>query len=188
MLAAAAAKAAQDVAVDQVVICTPDKDLSQCITGTRVVLVDRRANRVRDEEGVVAKFGVKPESIADYLALVGDSADGFPGVFGWGAKSAAAVLSRYSHLESIPKDWKEWHVPVRNSYVLSKALFNSWDDVLLFRTLATLRTDVAVFDTVDDLRWKGPRPDFTDMCARLRAPDLFERAQRAAKAISPDLR
>jgi len=187
-LAAAAAKAAQEPTVDQVVICTPDKDLSQCITGTRIVQLDRRTNKVRDDEGVVAKFGVKPESIPDYLALVGDSADGFPGVFGWGAKSASAVLSRYAHLESIPKDWKEWHVPLRNSYVLSKSLFSSWDDVLLFRTLATLRTDVRVFDTVDDLRWKGPRPDFADMCARLRAPDLLERAQRAAKAISPDPR
>src|SRR5262247_3028016 len=111
-LAAAAVKAAQDARVNRVVICTPDKDLSQCITGTRIVQLDRRKNQVRDEEGVAAKFGVKPESIADYLALVGDSADGFPGVFGWGAKSASAVLSRYVHLESIPKDWKEWHVPI----------------------------------------------------------------------------
>jgi 5'-3' exonuclease len=150
--------------------------------------LDRRANKVRDEEGVVAKFGVKPESIADYLALVGDSADGFPGVFGWGAKSAAAVLSRYSHLESIPKDWKEWHVPIRNAYVLSKSLFNAWDDVLLFRTLATLRTDIPVFERVEDLRWMGPRPDFADMCARLRALDLLARVQRVAREASPDRR
>src|SRR5262245_20109861 len=187
-LAAAAAKAARDGAVEQLVICTQDKDLSRWIRGTRVVQLDRRANKVRDEEGVVAKFGVKPESIADYLALVGDSADGFPGVFGWGAKSAAAVLSRYSHLESIPKDSKEWHVPVRNAYVLSKSLFNAWDDVLLFRTLATLRTDVPVFEHVEDLRWMGPRPAFADMCARLRALDLLERVQRLAKETSPDRR
>jgi 5'-3' exonuclease len=154
-LASAAAKAALDASVERVVICTPDKDLSQCISGTRIVQLDRRTNVFRDEEGVVAKFGVKPESIPDYLALVGDSADGFPGITGFGKKAAAAVLSNYRHLEEIPKDWKQWAPSIRNARLLSNALFSSWSDALLFRTLATLRTDVAVFDTIQDLRYRG---------------------------------
>jgi len=151
-LASAAARAACDSRVRQVVICTPDKDLSQCIDGARIVQLDRRTNIVRDEAGVIAKFGVSPRSIPDYLAVVGDSADGFPGVPGWGKKAAAAVLSRYPHLEDIPKDWRNWHPSIRNAPRLSKALTASWDDALLFRTLATLRTDAPVFDSVDELR------------------------------------
>ena len=175
-LASAAAKAAQDEHVQQVLICTPDKDLSQCVVGTRVVQFDRRRNLLRDEAGVVAKFGVKPESIPDYLALVGDSADGFPGVPGWGIKAAASTLSRYPHLEGIPKDWREWHPSIRKARGLSESLFNAWSDALLFRTLATLRLDVPVFDTVEDLRWKGPRPDFGEYCRRLKSPNLLSRA------------
>jgi 5'-3' exonuclease len=156
-LAAAAAKAACDEAVDRVLICTPDKDLCQCVSGSRIVQLDRRTNTIRDEAGVVAKFGVRPESIPDYLALTGDSADGFPGVPNWGKKTAAAVLSVYTHLENIPKDWKEWTATIRNARQSAEALFSSWDDALLFRRLATLRTDVPVFETVEDLRWTGPR-------------------------------
>jgi len=162
-LAAAAVKAAVDVRVDRVVICTPDKDLSQCVSGTRIVQLDRRTNTIRDEAGVVTKFGVKPESIPDYLALVGDSADGFPGVSKWGKGAAAAVLSVYPHLEDIPKDWKKWAPSIPRAHSLASTLFSSWDDALLFRTLATLRTDVAVFGTVEELRWVGPRPHFEEL-------------------------
>jgi 5'-3' exonuclease len=178
-LAAAAAKAAQDDRVRQVIICTPDKDLSQCVVGTRVVQLDRRRDVLRDEAGVVAKFGVKPESIPDYLAVVGDSADGFPGVTGWGPKGAALILSQYAHLEDIPKDWRAWHPSIRSAQRLATALFRSWTDALLFRTLATLRLDAPVFDTVDDLRWKGLRPSFEEHCHRMRSPDLLTRAGSA---------
>ena len=178
-LASAAAKAAQDDRVKQVLICTPDKDLSQCVVGARVVQLDRRRSILRDESGVVAKFGVKPQSIPDYLAVVGDSADGFPGVPGWGIKAATLTLSQYPHLEDIPKDWREWHPSIKRARVLSEALFNAWGDALLFRTLATLRLDVPVFDTVDDLRWKGPRPNFEECCRRIKASNLLGRVTSA---------
>ncbi len=178
-LGAAAAKAALDDRVRQVIICTPDKDLSQCVVGDRVVQLDRRRDAIRDEAGVVAKFGVKPESIADYLAVVGDSADGFPGVTGWGQKTAALILSRYMHLEDIPKNFRDWHPSIRSAERLATSLFGSWSDALLFRTLATLRLDVPVFDTVDDLRWKGPRPTFEEQCRRMKSPELFSRAESA---------
>jgi 5'-3' exonuclease len=178
-LASSAAKAAQDDRVKQVLICTPDKDLGQCVVGTRVVQLDRRRDLVRDEAGVVAKFGVNPQSIPDYLAVVGDTADGFPGVSGWGQKAAALVLSQYSHLEDIPKDWREWHHSIRRARVLSESLFSAWNDALLFRTLATLRLDVPVFDTVEDLRWKGPRPAFEEHCRQMKSPDLLRRATAA---------
>jgi 5'-3' exonuclease len=174
-LASAAAKAAQDDRVTRVLICTPDKDLAQCVVGTRVVQFDRRQNILRDQAGVVEKFGVKPESIPDYLAVVGDSADGFPGVRGWGAKAAASTLSVYSHLENIPKDWMKWDPSIRKAKVLSESLFSAWDDALLFRTLATLRLDVPVFETVEDLRWKGPRENFAECCRLMKAPTLFQR-------------
>jgi 5'-3' exonuclease len=154
-LASAAVKAARDERVERVFICTPDKDLSQCISGTRIVQLDRRTNIIRNEDGVVAKFGVKAQSIPDYLALVGDTADGFPGIPGWGKKAAASVLSIYTHLEQIPKDWKEWTPPVRNARSLANSLFSLWDEALLFRTLATLRTDLPVFESVEELRWPG---------------------------------
>jgi 5'-3' exonuclease len=184
-LASAAAKAAQDDHAEQVLICTPDKDLSQCVVGTRVVQLDRRRNILRDESGVVAKFGVKPQSVPDYLAVVGDSADGFPGVSGWGAKAAAATLSQYSRLEDIPKDWREWHPSIRKARLLSESLFNRWDDALLFRTLATLRLDVPVFDSVEDLRWKGPGPDFEAHCDRMKSPALVTRAKAAFLQAQP---
>jgi 5'-3' exonuclease len=178
-LASAAGNAAKDDRVKQVFICTPDKDLSQCVVGTRVVQLDRRQNIVRNEAGVVDKFGVKPESIPDYLAVVGDSADGFPGVRGWGAKAAAMVLSQYPHLEGIPKDWTEWQPSIRKARTLSESLFSTWDDALLFRTLATLRLDVPVFETVEDLRWKGPRGNFEEVCRRMKAPGLSGRVASA---------
>ena len=183
-LASAAAKAALDDRVRQVLICTPDKDLSQCVVGTRVVQLDRRHEILRDEAGVVAKFGVNPHSIPDYLAVVGDSADGFPGVAGWGQKAAALVLSQYPHLEGIPKDWREWHASIRRPRVLSESLFSAWNDALLFRTLAILRLDVPVFDTVEDLRWKGPRPNFAEHCRQMKSPDLLRRTVAAGSAIS----
>jgi 5'-3' exonuclease len=175
-LAAAAAKAAQDQRVEQVIICTPDKDLSQCVVGDRVVQLDRMRNVTRNEAAVVEKFGVLPESIPDYLAVVGDTADGYPGLSGWGAKASAAVLSEYKHFENIPKDAGRWPPTVRGAKKLAATLQEFWQDALLFRTLATLRTDVDVFDDVEELRWQGPREDFESMCEKLRAPDLYKRA------------
>jgi 5'-3' exonuclease len=183
-LASAAAKAALDQSVTRVLICTPDKDLSQCIVGTRVIQLDRRHNVIRDEAGVVARFGVRPQSIPDYLALVGDSADGFPGISLWGPKAAALALSQYLHLEGIPKNWQEWHPSIRRARPLSESLFGAWNDALLFRTLATLRLDVPVFDTVEDLRWKEARPDFSEYCDRMKAPDLVRRAAAASSSRS----
>src|SRR6266508_90059 len=166
-LASAAVKAAQDPQVDRILISNPDKDLSQCVSDTRIVQVHRRTQVILDEAAVVAKFGVPPKSIPDYLAVVGDSADGFPGVPGWGKKAAASTLSVYPHLEDIPKNWTEWAPSIRNAPALAKALFAFWDDALLFRTLATLRTDVPVFNTVEDLRWAGPRPYFEELYGRV---------------------
>jgi 5'-3' exonuclease len=185
-LASAAGKAAQDERVGQVFICTPDKDLSQCVVGSRVVQLDRRRDVLRDEAGVVAKFGVMPQSIPDYLAVVGDSADGFPGVSGWGPKAAALTLSQYRHLEDIPKDWRQWHPSIRKARRLSESLLNSWNDALLFRRLATLRLDVPVFDSVKALRWKGPRPNFEEQCQRMKSLDLVRRAEAARSATKPE--
>jgi 5'-3' exonuclease len=183
-LASAAAKAALDDRVNRIFICTPDKDLGQSVVGTRVVQLDRRRDLVRDEAGVVAKFGVKPESIPDYLAVVGDSADGFPGLPGWGQKAASLTFSQYPHLEDIPKDWQQWHPSIRKARPLSEALFAGWNDALLFRTLATLRLDVPVFDTVDELRWQQPRANFEQFCRRIKAPDLVRRAVAAGSLRS----
>ena len=177
-LAAAAHRAAESPTVEQVIICTPDKDLSQCVRGERVVQFDRRKREQRDERGVVARFGVGPESIPDYLALVGDSADGFPGVPGWGEKASGAVLGRYIHLERIPPNSAQWEVPVRGAARLAAALAEHRDLALLFRKLATLRTDVPVFVSVDDLRWHGPRPEFERVAAQLGVASLWDRARR----------
>jgi 5'-3' exonuclease len=176
-LASAASKAAADDRVEQVFICTPDKDLAQCVRERRVVQFDRRAGTLRDADGVVEKFGVPPESIPDYLALVGDSADGFPGIRGWGAKSTARVLARYLHLEAIPDDAANWDVTVRGAARLAAELASHREQAALFRDLATLRDHAPVFESVDLLRWTGPRPSFFDLCARLNAPALFRRAQ-----------
>ena len=137
---------------------------------------------MRDEAGVVAKFGVKPQSIPDFLAVVGDSADGFPGLPGWGVKAAALTLSQYPHLEDIPEDWQAWHPSIKKARSLSESLFNAWNDALLFRRLATLRVDVPVFDTVEDLRWKEPRPNFEDHCQRMKSPNMLRRVA-AAKSM-----
>jgi len=166
-LASAAAIADRDARVDRVFICTPDKDLAQCVRGTRVVQLDRRTRTVRDEAGVIAKFGVPPASIPDYLALVGDAADGYPGLQGWGAKSAAAVLGKFGHLESIPEDWQTWSVNAASPARLAKTLATERDRALLFRTLATLRTDIPLIESVDALRWHGPTPAFAPLAARL---------------------
>jgi len=154
-LAAAAAAAARDPRVERIVICTPDKDLAQCVRGTRIVQMDRRRRTIRDEAGVVEKFGVPPASIPDYLALVGDAADGYPGLPGWGARSAAAVLAKFGHLESIPRDWREWKgVNAARPGALAYTLEQQRDRAFLFRGLATLRTDIALFDSVEALRWQ----------------------------------
>jgi 5'-3' exonuclease len=172
-LASAAAKAALDEQVRQVFICTPDKDLAQCVVGNRVVQFDRMRRIVRDEEGVWNKWGVKPRSIPDYLAVVGDSADGFPGLTGWGPKAASCVLAEYLHFEAIPKDWRRWPTSLRGAQRLSGVLFEQWDYALLYRTLATLVTDVPVFETLDELTWRGPQPGFEQ-----RYPALYARAMR----------
>lgn len=174
-LAAAAVKAAKEKSVDTVIICTPDKDLSQCVVGDKIVQLDRRKNEIRNAQGVVTKFGVRAKSIPDYLALVGDTSDGYPGLPGWGAKGAASVLSIYPHLEDIPKDPKEWNASIRGSAKLATTLFGSWDEALLFRKLATLRTDAPVFDKIDELEWRGQTASFEAMCSRLKAPNLFKK-------------
>ena len=179
-LASAAARAAGDARVEQVFICTPDKDLAQCVHGRRVVQFDRRAGLLRDADGVRARFGVGPESMVDYLALVGDAADGYPGLPGWGAKSAATVLAEYRRLEDIPADAADWTVRPRGAARLARILREQGERALLFRQIATLRLDAPVFDAVDELRWAGPRPAFFDTCARLSAPGYFRRAQAAA--------
>ncbi|MEZ5402518.1 MAG: 5'-3' exonuclease H3TH domain-containing protein [Bryobacteraceae bacterium] len=175
-LASAAARAAADDRVERVFVCSPDKDLAQCVSGERVVQLDRRRNALRGRDGVIEKFGVEPASIPDYLGLVGDSADGYPGLPGWGAKAASTVLARYGILESIPQDPREWNVNVRGAERLARTLIAQWDDALLYRDLATLRTDVPVFGEVDELRWRGPAPEFAAWCERLQAPDLLRRA------------
>ena len=168
-LAAGATAAAGDKRVDRVIICTPDKDLAQCVRGTRVVQLNRRTRVTFDEAGVIQKFGVPPASIPDYLALVGDAADGYPGLPGWGAKSTAAVLAKFGHLESIPADWREWHVNAAHASALAATLSRERDRALLFRTLATLRTDIALFEDVEQLRWNGPTPKLDAIAARLDA-------------------
>ena len=179
-LASAAIRAAADERVEQVFVCTPDKDLAQVVDGSRIVQFDRRKGTMRDADGVREKFGVGPASIPDYLALMGDSADGFPGVRGWGAKSAATVLARYPHLEDIPDDAAAWDVRVRGAARLAGALAAAREEAALFRDLATLRTTLPVFEDVDELRWTGPEPRFFDLCARINAPGYFRRAQAAA--------
>jgi 5'-3' exonuclease len=168
-LAAAAVPAAADKRVDRVIICTPDKDLAQCVSGTRIVQLNRRTRVTLDEAGVIRKFGVSPASIPDYLALVGDSADGYPGLKGRGAKSSAAVLAKYVHLEAIPSDSHEWRVNAANAGALADTLSRERDRALLFRKLATLRTDISLFDDVDQLRWNGHTSQFPAMAARLDA-------------------
>jgi len=178
-LAAAAAAADRDTRVEQVIICTPDKDLGQCVRGDRVVQLDRRSGVTRNEAGVADAFGVGPASIPDYLALVGDSADGLPGLPGWGAKSASAVLSHYEHLEQIPVSSAEWSASVRGASKLAATLREKWNDALLFRHLATLRTDVPKV-TVDELAYHGPRPEFEALAESWGRGELWNRARMLA--------
>jgi len=180
-LASAAALAARDPRVDRVIICTPDKDLAQCVRGSRVLQLNRLKRVLRDEQGIIAKFGVPPCSIPDYLALVGDSADGYPGLPGWGAKSTAAVLSRYGHLENIPNDWRSWHVNATGAATLAATLARESDRAYLFRTLATLRDDIPLFDSVDHLEWRGPTPAFEVIGTRLNAA-VTEKQRKRARA------
>ena len=182
-LAAGAVAAARDARVDRVIICTPDKDLAQCVRGDRIVQLNRRTRVTLDEAGVIQKFGVPPESIPDYLALVGDTSDGYPGLAGWGAKSTAAVLAKFGHLESIPADWREWRVNAANASALASTLASDRDHALLFRTLATLRSDIALFDDVDQLRWDGPTPGFAALAARFDAAITETKPRRRAREI-----
>jgi 5'-3' exonuclease len=168
-LAAAAVSAVRDPRVEQIIICTPDKDLGQCVRGTRVVQLNRRTRVTLDEAGIVKKFGVSPASIPDYLALVGDTADGYPGLSGWGAKSAAAVLAKFVHLESIPRDHRDWRVNAANAGALARTLADEYDRAILFRMLATLRTDIPLFTDVDELQWRGSTPAFSELGAKLDA-------------------
>ena len=166
---------------EQVVMLTPDKDLSQCIQGSSVVGYDRRKAAFIDEEGVHAKFGVAPRSIPDYLGLVGDSADGLPGVPGWGAKSSGAVLARYGHIEAIPLDHELWDVPVRGAARLAASLRDHVSEALLFRYLATLRRDVPLAEKAGDLEWVGVhREPYEELCDELGFGDLRERPHRWA--------
>jgi 5'-3' exonuclease len=178
-LASAASVAAEDPAVEQVVICTPDKDLAQCVVGDRVVQLDRRSGTVSDEEGVWAKFGVAPRSIPDWLALVGDSADGFPGLAGWGKRSASVVLAHYQSIDHVPDDVAEWDPTVRGAVrgaaKLADRLASERDRAELFRLLATLRVDPPVLDEVSTLQWRGPTTDFEEVCRHFRDPGLAER-------------
>jgi 5'-3' exonuclease len=180
-LGAMARVAAADDRVEQVQICTPDKDLAQCVGG-KVVQVDRRKGTVMDRAGVEEKYGVPPESIPDWLGLVGDSADGFPGLNGWGAKSAAAVLRTYGHIDAIPDDPTTWTVKVRGSGTLASTLADNRAHALLFRRIATLELDAEVPSSVDALRWDGPRPELVELATSLDAPGLAERALALAEA------
>ena len=183
-LAAAAAMSAADSRVEQVVICTPDKDLAQCVTRDgRVVQYDRRRGIRYDHDGVIAKFGVAPESIPDYLGLVGDSADGFAGLPGWGAKSASTVLARYGHITEIPHDASEWDVGVRGAERLAATLRERFDDALLFRRIATVDRSAPVAESVDELEWTGPTTGFGRLCAEIGAGLLADRARGLAARV-----
>ncbi|HVT99379.1 MAG TPA: 5'-3' exonuclease H3TH domain-containing protein [Acidobacteriaceae bacterium] len=183
-LASAASAAAQNPNVERVVICTPDKDLAQCVRGKRVVQLNRRTGAIYDESAVRQKFGVPPESIPDYLGLVGDAADGYPGLPGWGAKSTAAVLAKFRHLESIPHDSREWQVNAGRADTLAATLVRNFEDALLFRTLATLRTEIVLFDDVDRVRWMGPTPAFDAIGKRLDGA-ITEKTPRKDRPVPP---
>ena len=183
-LGAGAVVADADAEVDQVLIVTPDKDLGQCVRGTRVVQYDRRKDEIVDEAGVIAKFGVGPASIPDYLGLVGDTADGFPGLPGWGAKGTSAVLARFGHIESIPESARDWQIPsLRGADKLAATLTEHREEALLFRRIATVVTDIEV-GTVADWRWRGPTPEFSSFATDVGAPHLADRAERLAASRS----
>ena len=181
-MGAAAAIAAADPRVEQVIICTPDKDLGQCVVDDRVVQLDRRKGLLIDRQGVIDKFGVPPESIPDYLALMGDTSDGFPGLPGWGAKSASTVLARYGHIENIPTDVETWEVQVRGAAKLSATLNEQLDLALLFRTIATIVTEAPTMDSVDELLWSGPTDAFAALAERIGASRMIPRLERLMAA------
>ena len=181
-LGACARLVAGDSRVEQVMICTPDKDLGQCVTDdSRIVQYDRRNQLLIDRDGVIEKFGVPPESIPDYLGLVGDTADGFPGLPGWGAKSASSVLARYGHVEDIPASPGQWDVSVRGAAKLAKTLQDHYEDALLFRRIATIEYDAPTVGSVDELEWLGPGADFAQLAESIDAPALIERATNIAE-------
>jgi 5'-3' exonuclease len=182
-IATAAMKADADNRVERVWICSPDKDFGQCVRGDRVIQFDRRRNIILDADAVQEKFGVTPESIPDYLALVGDSADGFPGLKGWGASSAAKVLSVYKHIGAIPASAGDWSVKLRNAEKLAGTLQENFDQAMLFLRLATLVTDVPDLGDVDDMAWSGPQEDFARQCQILKLPDTAKRATDLAKRV-----
>ena len=178
-LAAGAAMAAADPRVEQVIICTPDKDLAQCVTADgRVVQLDRRRGITYDRAGVIEKFGVPPESIPDYLGVVGDTADGFPGLAGWGAKSAAKILSKFGHIDQVPFDVTEWNVDVRGGAKLALTLSEYFEEALLFRRIATVDLDAPVSASVDEMLWAGPGPGFDARCSVIGAERIAQRAHR----------
>jgi len=177
-LAAGAALCSADPRVEQVIICTPDKDLAQCVSGNHVVQFDRRRRRMLNAAAVFEKYGVRPQSIPDYLALVGDAADGYPGISGWGAKSAAAVLAKYERLESIPRNYRQWYVDVRSAGSLCDSFFRNQELVFLFRQLATLIRKGPVDCSVDDLEWTGPTEEFARISSRLEAPDIHHKVTK----------
>ncbi len=181
-MAAAAAIADADPRVDKVLLCTPDKDLAQCVRAGRVLQFDRRNNKILDVEDVIEKYGVPPESIPDWLGLMGDSADGFPGLKGWGAKSAATVLAHYGHIENIPLAAGQWEITVRSAAKLADTLANNLDDALLFKTLAILALDAPTVDNVDEMLWNGPGDGLAEWAERLDAPDLIERTAKLHQA------
>ena len=183
-LGSGAVAAAKDKRVQQVLICTPDKDVGQVVKGKRIVQFDRRKRELRDEAGVEEKFGVPPESIPDYLALVGDSSDGYPGLKGWGAKSAAAILKVWKHIEDIPEDPMTWKVGIRGGGMLANTLRDERANALLFKDLATLRCEEKLFDDVDELRWQGPVKSFAKVADALGEPELSDRASKIATQLS----
>ena len=183
-MGAAARKAALDPGVDQVLICTPDKDLAQCVTADgRIVQYDRRQRKLIDHDGVVAKFGVSPESIPDYLALVGDTADGFPGLPGWGARSSATVLSHYLHIENIPDAVGQWEISMRGSAKLAATLAENRELAMLFRKVATIAYDAPTFDRLDELAWTGPTPEFPGLITQLGGEHLIDRAKSLSRRV-----
>jgi 5'-3' exonuclease len=183
-LASGATLASCDARVGRVIICTPDKDLTQCVRGVRVVQLNRRTRVTLDEAGVIRKFGVPPESIPDYLALVGDAADGYPGLPGWGAKSSAAVLAKFGRIESIPADARDWHVDVANTSSLAATLSRDRDKAMLFRTLATLRTDLPLFGDIGELEWNGPTSALDALAARFDAAVVETKRSAGARQRS----
>lgn len=182
-LASAAWLARSNTQVEKICIWTPDKDLAQCVVEGRVVQIDGRRGVIRDQAGVQAKFGVLPASIPDYLALVGDSADGYPGISGFGAKSAAAILRRFGHIEAIPGDPAEWRAGLLNGGTLARRLSEQRDLALLFKQLATLRIDAPLFDSVDQLRWQGPTPLFAKFAESIEAPELVRRVEKILRHV-----